>query len=443
MNSPKKQILLLLAISIFEFHLSPLLAQIDVEGKAKDKTIERADQRTGDGIDKGLDAVEDGVKSLFKKKPKKEAKTESEESQTQSNEPKQEEQVTKEVAKPQQPALQTATQYDFIPGDQILYYDDFETDEVGDFPALWTGNGTGEIQTTNLFPGKWFHLLQEDMVAVLQKDLVLPENFIFELDFIPLFGEKKNDDYGVGFGGFTWCFYEGTGEFLDNGLYPGTNGVHVGFDYNGWAVRGYKESAQYVQDGSGNAVIPSPGVVNHVIVWVQKSRLRIYFGGKKVVDLPSVIYYPDTKFNRLRFSLNGQSGAPLIKNIKFTTAAPDLRSKLLTDGKIICYGITFDVGKDVVKAESYGSLNGIAKVLKENPSVRIKIVGHTDSDGNAASNLDLSKRRSEAIRQSLNKNFGIETSRMEIEGKGANAPIVPNTSSENKAKNRRVEFIKL
>ena len=120
-----------------------------------------------------------------------------------------------------------------------------------------------------------------------------------------------------------------------------------------------------------------------------------------------------------------------------------MRSKLLTDGKLISYGIYFDSGKDIVKPESYGSLNDIAKVLAENPTVKINIVGHTDSDGDDAMNLDLSKRRAANVKNSLVKDFGIAADRITTDGKGETQALVPNTSVENKAINRRVEFIKL
>jgi outer membrane protein OmpA-like peptidoglycan-associated protein len=120
-----------------------------------------------------------------------------------------------------------------------------------------------------------------------------------------------------------------------------------------------------------------------------------------------------------------------------------MRSKLLTEGKIISYGIYFDSGKDVVKSESQGSLNEIANILKENPDVRIKIVGHTDSDGDDAMNLDLSKRRAANVKTKLVNDFGIDASRIETDGLGESQPIGPNDNPENKSKNRRVEFIKL
>jgi outer membrane protein OmpA-like peptidoglycan-associated protein len=85
----------------------------------------------------------------------------------------------------------------------------------------------------------------------------------------------------------------------------------------------------------------------------------------------------------------------------------------------------------------------IATVLKENPTVKIKIIGHTDSDGDATKNLDLSKRRSISVKNALSTEYGIEAARIETDGKGATEPVAPNTTSEGKAKNRRVELIKL
>ena len=133
----------------------------------------------------------------------------------------------------------------------------------------------------------------------------------------------------------------------------------------------------------------------------------------------------------------------MISNVRIATGLPDMRSKLITEGKLVSYGIYFDVNKDIVKPESAGTLKMIADVLNENPAVRIKIVGHTDSDGDDASNLDLSKRRGAAVKNALVSVYGIDASRIETDGKGEKEPVAPNDSAVNKAKNRRVEFIKL
>jgi OmpA-OmpF porin, OOP family len=133
----------------------------------------------------------------------------------------------------------------------------------------------------------------------------------------------------------------------------------------------------------------------------------------------------------------------MVSNIRIAAGAPDIRNKLLTEGKIISYGIYFDVNKDEVKPQSYGSLKEIATVLNENSSVRIKVVGHTDADGTDEANLNLSQRRAAAVKNELVKTFGIEASRIETDGKGEMQPVAANDTPSNKALNRRVEFIKL
>ncbi|CAN5757212.1 hypothetical protein BH11BAC3_BH11BAC3_11690 [soil metagenome] len=85
----------------------------------------------------------------------------------------------------------------------------------------------------------------------------------------------------------------------------------------------------------------------------------------------------------------------------------------------------------------------IAAVLNEYKEVKIKIIGHTDSDGNDAANLTLSQKRATAIKGALVKNYEISDARIETEGKGETVAVADNKTKEGKAANRRVEFIKL
>jgi outer membrane protein OmpA-like peptidoglycan-associated protein len=122
--------------------------------------------------------------------------------------------------------------------------------------------------------------------------------------------------------------------------------------------------------------------------------------------------------------------------------APDTRNKLLTQGKWVTHGILFDVNSDRIKGESYGALKEIAGVLTENADVKIQIVGHTDSDGDDAANMDLSKRRAASVKAALAGEFKIDPGRMETDGKGESQPVDKNDTPAGKANNRRVEFVK-
>lgn len=428
-----------LLIVLIGIGIGSAYAQIDIKGKLKEKTQSRTEQKVDEGIDKSLDKIEEGIGNLFKKKKKGTVKEEEEENeavgQEQESEEAPESEETELSMAPQKPSLESFTQYDFVPGDMILFFEDFSQDAIGDFPALWSTNGSGEVKTVNISSDKWLHLNGEDAVYCYTKSIAFPDNFIVEFDIIP------DKDYARG---IMFTLYQddvnNSAETNDD-LYPGIGGLHVTPTIEGWETNGYHTDRDWLEGkGSKNPVVREE--VNHVIIWVQKRRVRIYHGGAKVVDVPTNIY-ADTKFDRIRFSGWDRNSWPYITNFKITSAAPDTRSKLLTEGKLVSYGIYFDSGKDVVKPESYGAVKDIAVVLKENPSVRIKIVGHTDSDGDDGKNLDLSKRRAASVKNYLAGEFQIDAGRIETDGKGESVPVESNTSSAGKAKNRRVEFVKL
>jgi outer membrane protein OmpA-like peptidoglycan-associated protein len=335
-----------------------------------------------------------------------------------------------------QQSLQSSSKYDFIPGDKVILFDDFSQDAVGDFPALWTANAAGEINTLNIAPGNWLNLNSTDGNYFILKSIDFPKNFIIEFDIVP---KKIGGRIAAGL----ILYGEDKPKEMDNGPHPGTGGIIISIEKERWNTAGYKTSESTMITGSSAVNPVEPEKVNHVIIWAQNRRFRIYHKQAKVLDMPTNVY-DGTKFNRLCFRLSrGASCGSYISNIRITSAAPDMRSKLLTEGKLISYGIYFDVNKDVVKPESYGTLKEIASVLTENPEVRIKIVGHTDSDGADPANLDLSKRRGSSVKDALVKDFGIDASRLESDGMGETQSVAPNDSPVNKALNRRVEFIKL
>lgn len=115
----------------------------------------------------------------------------------------------------------------------------------------------------------------------------------------------------------------------------------------------------------------------------------------------------------------------------------------LKKGKSITLNkIFFDQSSPVLRVESYTELDNLAKVLRDNPTLRIEIRGHTDNTGNFDANVKLSRDRCESVVNYLTEK-GINRSRMQYIGKGPVDPLAPNTTEENKKKNRRVEFIVL
>jgi outer membrane protein OmpA-like peptidoglycan-associated protein len=399
-----------------------------VGAAAKDaakRTMEkRVEEKAEQVTDKVLDKAEDAVTKSTKSNKKQTDKTSGDI----------DEQIIEKQEHPKQ-KLTSITQYDFVPGDKILFFEDFSQDAIGDFPALWTTNGSGEVKTVSIAPGKWLHMNGKDAVYCYTKEINFPENFIVEFDIIP----DKDFQFGT-----CLTLYQDNPERskeVNDDLYPGLRGLHISPNYEGWETKGYDSDKDWlIGTGAKNPLIAEE--LNHVIVWIQKRRVRIYHQGQKVLDVPTNIY-AETKLNKLLFSGWDRNSTPYVTNIKVTTASPDTRSKLITEGKLVTYGITFDVNKADIKSESFGTLKGIAGVLAENPDVNVKIIGHTDGDGDDAKNLDLSKRRAESVKNELVKNFGIDSSRLTTEGAGETKPIAANDIPVNKARNRRVEIIKI
>lgn len=114
---------------------------------------------------------------------------------------------------------------------------------------------------------------------------------------------------------------------------------------------------------------------------------------------------------------------------------------LKSTGHTSVYGIYFDTDKADIKPESKTAISEIAKLLKENPSLKIYIVGHTDNTGTLEHNLKLSKERAENVLKELVEKYSISRDRLNAQGLGPLSPVSSNKTEEGKAKNRRVEIV--
>jgi outer membrane protein OmpA-like peptidoglycan-associated protein len=115
---------------------------------------------------------------------------------------------------------------------------------------------------------------------------------------------------------------------------------------------------------------------------------------------------------------------------------------IVTEKEIkITQQIHFEFDKDRIRPESFPILDAVVEVLVQNPKIRIEIQGHTDNKGSAFYNKSLSDRRATSVRKYLTSK-GIDASRLTSKGYGMERPIVPNTSEQNRALNRRVQFIR-
>lgn len=442
-HSAKVLLVIIIAMSFGFFYGVRAQEKVDekVKEKVKEKVNQRVEEKVDEGIEKGLNAVEEGIGNLFKKKDAKQgdAKDKKKPAKEKNAEEADAEAggAAGQEATGASQSLQSFSKFDFVPGESVVFFDDFSQDNVGDFPALWNTSSKGEVVTLSSNPGKWFKLGLGGVIAPEFKGK-LPENFTLEYDVV--FEVIQSNWAGT----VKMDFFKGADNVVESSENIGGFGFKIScgtseINYNSWGdapTEGRVDNTFFEKNGPKKA---------RVSVWVQKTRFRMYLNETKVLDLPKIIP-ANTTLRGMRFDEMGveaESNGIYISNFRIAVGAPDMRSKLITEGKLVTRGITFNSGSDKIKPESYGVLKEIATVLKENPTVKVRIVGHTDSDGDDKLNLDLSKRRSAAVKVSLNKDFGIDASRMETDGKGASQPAEPNTTPKGKANNRRVEFIKL
>ncbi len=403
-----------------------------IKNSAKYKAENKVLQKTDNAMDKAIDG-----KWLNKK-------------DTVPAEQKKQTVASKEQEKPQTstPSMSLYANSDFMPGEKVIVFEDFLQDPIGEFPDKWNTTSGGEVVKIN---GKEGHWLKLDKPGVFMPTFIkeLPENFTLEFDLI----SSQSFRYESSPFHFAIAQLKTPQEYT---VWQQGNGGRNGF--NTWLLpmspSGQKGKVGYEsKQPGGNELIqqfdnsqfisPAKNEVK-VSVWRQKQRIRIYLNEEKVVDVAKAL--PGSAYNALVFALNTAKTEPdyyLLSNIRLAFAEPVQHNKLLTEGKLVTTGIFFDVNSDRIKPESYQVLKSVGTVLQENSSLRIKITGHTDSDGETGFNLNLSKKRSAAVKAFLAKEFKIAENRIETDGKGETEPIDKNNTPAAKANNRRVEFTRI
>ena len=125
-----------------------------------------------------------------------------------------------------------------------------------------------------------------------------------------------------------------------------------------------------------------------------------------------------------------------------TVKAAAMAKGIDATGHIAIYGVYFDTDSADIKPESSATLEEMSKLLQSRPSLKLQVVGHTDSQGGYEHNMDLSRRRAEAVLTSLVSRYGVDSGRLMAAGVGPLSPVASNDTPEGRTKNRRVELVK-
>ena len=178
-------------------------------------------------------------------------------------------------------------------------------------------------------------------------------------------------------------------------------------------------------------------------LWVQNGRVRAFVNGEKHVDANQVELPEIVKVEILSTVPGGVNQSVGYRSVRFAESTPDFSQAIAASGRYVTYGILFDTGSDRLKAESAAVIQSIARGLETNPALKLRIEGHTDSVGGSAQNLDLSRRRAEAVKDVLVTQFKTDAGRLTTAGLGDSKPAGANDTPQGRAQNRRVEFVRL
>jgi len=310
---------------------------------------------------------------------------------------------------------------EFIPGSKILLYDDFSDMSPDEAPPHWKVRGAS---LTLMAAGGIRQVVAQQEVRMTPMVTPFPANFTLET-------EVKFDVYDHS----TWFFYPKAGD-SDPALQIYAES-RVGDHKLRVIARTHEE---VLNDAEFSVNLDQP--IKEAI-WVQNGRLRVFLNGTRVVDanqvkLPAI----DHAMLEANPSQNNPGSKLSYRFFRIAESTPDFSRSIQATGRYVSYGILFDTDSDRIKPESAGAIKSIVFGLEANPELKLVIEGHTDSTGNAEHNLDLSKRRAEAVKSVLVSEFKIDAGRLSAQGLGATKPVAQNDTPQGRAQNRRVEFVK-
>ena len=414
----KKQTLLIGLILLFSVTVNAQSRLGKMGNRVKEKVVEKVEQRIEDKADEATDKALDKTEEAVKKSGKKNPQSKNDESGETDETNEAENNTASKTSSSQQKINASYAKYDFVPGNDVIFEDDLKGEQKGEFPSKWDLlEGNAEIAQIN----------NENTLALIgytyitpffkDKSFKLPEEFTLEFDLLidGLEGETAVE------------FLNNSDEVIANSTFWKDN---TRFLFN-WNNNTSEKTSEDTYDNSEGW--------HHYALSFNKRAMKVYMDAKLVTNIPNM----DEKPAKVKFFARGpeDNSAFHIKNIRIAKGAMPLYDKLMTDGKIVTYGITFDVGNATIKPQSMGTINEIFSIMQKYPELKFSVEGHTDNTGNAASNQTLSETRAKAVCDKLQQ-MGIDSNRLSTKGYGMNKPIDNNDTAEGRAKNRRVEFVK-
>jgi outer membrane protein OmpA-like peptidoglycan-associated protein len=313
--------------------------------------------------------------------------------------------------------------YDFVPGNKVLFYTDFSEDKVGNF-ARGLKYVTGSIEVVERDDVKLLRSTGKSTILI-PVGRKLPERFTLEIDVLSTNTELVDQ-----------IVIEGGRDRART-----DNSAEIDWSPRGTFILGSGQS------GTSNVSIPDAmqaQIVNataHIRVLMDSGYFKMYVNERRMYNNPDLQFRRDSV---IRLEVYGTDEKPVfLTSVRLAESETDvLYDALAAKGRWVTQGILFATGKAVVQPESRPVLKEIASTLKQHADLKILIEGHTDNVGASASNLTLSDARAAAVKAALVADFGVDGGRITTRGLGDTKPSVPNATAAGRAQNRRVEVVK-
>ena len=311
--------------------------------------------------------------------------------------------------------------YDYVPGDDVLLFEDYESDQIGDFP-----------RRLDLVQGNWevvewegARYLQATSNGTIELPLPdsLPERFTVEF---PASVQHGNAHVRLS----SAPVYHASRSYA---------GSLPSLEFGQAGLRAHEGHGPVTM--SRRQAGASQGAMVTVRVMADGEYMKMYVNEQRVANAPNAVF-PRTKALFLSVASASATHPILIGPIRVAGGGRDLYDRLTRDGRVATQGILFASGSDRIRPESTPTLEEIAEMLKSHPDLSLGIEGHTDSDGEVAFNLALSERRAAAVKSWLVSERGVDSARLTTAGFGEQKPVAPNDTAEGKQQNRRVELVR-
>lgn len=378
---------------------SPAYAQL---GKLKEKAKKKVEKKADDKVDKAMD---DAIDEAAGDKPSG-TKEQSGEGAA----------ATLGGGEGGKPGEGVWVNYDFIPGDRVIYFEDFSKTGIGDFPQRLDFK-KGNMEVAEWKGQRW---LRASGNAEFEIPLpsALPQRFTLEFDY---YGPTSSN----------------TIEIRDGSDLQESNDHLTYFWYRLCGVRNDKGVVAEME-------VPARAKekVAHCRAMGDGKYLKVYVNETRVANVPQSSF---ARSNSLPVKIWATPDEPLmITNIRIAEGGKTIMyDQLMAEGKVVTQGILFASGSDEIRPESTPTLKEMGTMLKQHSDLRLSIEGHTDDVGDDAMNQTLSEKRAAAVKAYLVANYGIDESRLQTKGFGESKPVAPNDTPEGRQNNRRVELVKL